>query len=611
MTEVAALEGYAGMLSEAAQKSTTAAAKQHEYVHGDALTDVATESGPVPTLAKQAKLGLERTDAALVEVAVQMAGAMTYATTAAGLLGTLNGGFFSTPSGKDDEFLILYRNVVGVATEVDRYPNATAVAKVSQRIQGYTPSTEVEKTALVLANEERGVVGRVTNKSLELPGFKISAVDGRTFIGNKEGGAVLYADSRQALFGWLEHRFTTRPGTYVTNREGGLLYDLSGTIETGAAVTDPFAGGLMFAPLLVTAEGFEQTLYVKNLLPNRQLAPVVTASLGSSSTPANATGHELKITPGLYGSSAVLSLRNNAVPSARNFINIAVKHVPVQSTPKVVKVLMIGDSIVNRQGGFLLKQVLQALSITAVLIGTLRGSSSASDPNNFTGELGEGREGWETGDFTYAITDRALVVAPGEEAAYTALTKGEQMLRNPFLRAATGGDPGSVVRNGYVFDPAFYQSRFGLETPDVVIHSLGTNDVRDRSAETIYDTVLANDTLIHSQLRATWPTAKIIRMFPGTAINATRDALWASHYLPMLRAIQQAAANLADPKLIVAPTWALTNPEAGYAFSAASPGFDGFYSGDWTDAIHPIQSTRQRLYEVVGAYAAAASQNII
>ena len=47
-------------------------------------------------------------------------------------------------------------------------------------------------------------------------------------------------------------------------------------------------------------------------------------------------------------------------------------------------------------------------------------------PKNFTGELGEGRTGWETGAFTYAITDRAIaiVVAPGEEAGCTELAEG-------------------------------------------------------------------------------------------------------------------------------------------------------------------------------------------
>lgn len=55
MTDIAALESYAGMLSEAAQRSNAASEKQHTYVHGDEHTDVATESGPVPSLAKQAK----------------------------------------------------------------------------------------------------------------------------------------------------------------------------------------------------------------------------------------------------------------------------------------------------------------------------------------------------------------------------------------------------------------------------------------------------------------------------------------------------------------------------------------------------------------------------
>lgn len=547
----------------------------------------------------------------MTNLATLLGGAMPYISVALGISGTVDGTNFSVLSSAQDEYVKVYRNEGGSAVYVDSYPNATALANATGRINGYTPTAEAEVTALVVANKERGVVARVTNKSLVLPSMTLSSMSGRTVLKNQEGGAVLYEDGHRAMFGWMEHRFTTRPGVYVTNQEGGLLCDLSGTVVTEDSSEDPFAAGLMFSPLLVTAEGFEQTLYVKNLLPRRRLAASVTASLNSTSTSASESGLELKLTPGKYGAGAVLNLRSNSLPSARHFADVVVKNVPVQSTPKIVKVLMIGDSIVNRQGGYLLKQVLQALNITVVFVGTLRGSSSASNPNDFAGELGEGREGWETGDFTYAITDRALVIAPGEEAAYLAMTKSAQMVRNPFLRAATGGDSSPIVRNGYVFDPAFYQSRFALETPDVVIHSLGTNDVRDRSSTTIYDSVLANDTLIHSQIRAAWPLAKIVRMFPGTAVNADRDALWESHYLPMLRAIQQAATNLADPKLVLAPTWALTNPETGYTFSATSPGVDGFYTGDWTDAIHPIQSTRQRLYEVVGAYAAAASQNII
>ncbi|PZQ08477.1 MAG: hypothetical protein DI564_18305 [Rhodanobacter denitrificans] len=57
-----------------------------------------------------------------------------------------------------------------------------------------------------------------------------------------------------------------------------------------------------------------------------------------------------------------------------------------------------------------------------------------------------------------------------------------------------------MVRNGYVFDPAFYQVRFSFPTPDIVINALGTNDVRDRPVSTIYADVLDGESVIHSQI---------------------------------------------------------------------------------------------------------------
>ncbi|WP_454843417.1 hypothetical protein [Pseudomonas gorinensis] len=69
MTDISALESYAGQLSEAAQLSLGAAEKQHQYIHGDAATDVVTESGPVPTIAKQARLSLEQTAGLELELA--------------------------------------------------------------------------------------------------------------------------------------------------------------------------------------------------------------------------------------------------------------------------------------------------------------------------------------------------------------------------------------------------------------------------------------------------------------------------------------------------------------------------------------------------------------
>lgn len=63
MTDVSALEAYTGQIAEAAAMSGAASAKQHHYIHGDAESDVITESGPVPTIAKQARLSAEETAA--------------------------------------------------------------------------------------------------------------------------------------------------------------------------------------------------------------------------------------------------------------------------------------------------------------------------------------------------------------------------------------------------------------------------------------------------------------------------------------------------------------------------------------------------------------------
>lgn len=56
MTDISALEAYAGQLSEAAARSTAASEKQHHYIHGSDQEDVSTEWGAVPSIAKQARL---------------------------------------------------------------------------------------------------------------------------------------------------------------------------------------------------------------------------------------------------------------------------------------------------------------------------------------------------------------------------------------------------------------------------------------------------------------------------------------------------------------------------------------------------------------------------
>lgn len=161
MTDISALEAYAGQMSEAAIKSGAAAQLQHEYIHGDETLDVLTESGPLPTLAKQAAQAQEKVTEVLVDVASQITGSGTYSTIAIGLQKTVNGAYFSVPSAADKEYLILYENVNGAAEERKKYPSASAINKT---VKSY------RTVLLMLADLEPDAEVRAVVTSDEIPG---------------------------------------------------------------------------------------------------------------------------------------------------------------------------------------------------------------------------------------------------------------------------------------------------------------------------------------------------------------------------------------------------------------------------------------------------------
>lgn len=76
----------------------------------------------------------------LADLATQMSGAQIYTSVALGLASTAQGFYFSVPSSESLEYLILYRNVGGVAEEVDRYPNAMAI---ESKVQGITVANQL------------------------------------------------------------------------------------------------------------------------------------------------------------------------------------------------------------------------------------------------------------------------------------------------------------------------------------------------------------------------------------------------------------------------------------------------------------------------------------
>ena len=73
MSDIESLQAYSGQIAEAAAQAKASAGKQHEYIHGGPTVDVLTESGLVPTIAKQARQYLESIPDAVSELSSQMA----------------------------------------------------------------------------------------------------------------------------------------------------------------------------------------------------------------------------------------------------------------------------------------------------------------------------------------------------------------------------------------------------------------------------------------------------------------------------------------------------------------------------------------------------------
>lgn len=558
----------------------------------------------------------------LADLSIQMSGAMIYLTTAAGLAGTVAGSFFSVLSVTAAGYVDLYQNVAGAAVFKKSYPsteavaaidavtqaNVLALANLNKLVQDF-PTESAEAEIQVITDPEGGVFSTLTNRRLQTIPFDIISEPGQTSIGDGEGAALIYADDERMVIGELEMQHTPSPGIYFTDAEGGVLpLDAAAPSEEERS---PFDGGLLFSPIIATSELHDSRIYVSGLLPRRAQSKEVSVTIASTTAAESQTGEMVSVSAARLGAQAVLNVRSLAEPDKRKFLPVTLKHVPLQSVPSSPKILFIGDSIGARQGAFLLKGFLEELGFTPKFIGTIQGSKSPTDIWNNEGPLGECRSGWRSGDFTYSYADRAVIVEPGGEAAYLALDVLPRRERNVFLRLATGADSAAVIRNGYVFDPAFYQARFSLETPDIVINALGTNDAALVPVANIYAEVLNNDKLIHSQLKAAWPLAKIIRTLPTNAISAVHNTRWETQFTPVIAAMKDAAVAVANSRLTIAPLWAMTNAESGYDFSQVTPDADGFYPGNWTDGTHPIGSSRAELYRTMAPYVAAAALNLI
>lgn len=400
---------------------------------------------------------------------------------------------------------------------------------------------------------------------------------------------------------------------------GFVLYDIktgaSPLLGGGGAVTlpgtlpdvTPYFTGPNGALCGVAGEMI--TIYVRNMLTVRSDTNRTIANLEpAAGLPLPSSTSAITFDPSKIGASASLVLRPEAGDASTRValpmaVKVAAKYAADAGPQK--NVLLIADSILNRNGPTSVRQYLRDWGYPVNMMGTVA--------DNTAGTLGEGRESHESGDATFSINDRGLqIVQPGEEAAYLALSSSAKMSYIPWLRVATANDPPEIIRNGMVMDFAFYQTRFNLATPDVVALGFGTNNVRDRSEVEIYGLTLADYKLLIARLRAAWPNVVIIIYCPGTSKQPSRDTKWTYAYVPMLRAFMDAKVAAADPKVWISPTWALSSNEGGYPRQTTSTdATTGALTQSMLDGLHPEGAAQRGLFHALALYIACAMSGLL
>ncbi|QSR18398.1 SGNH/GDSL hydrolase family protein [Novosphingobium sp. KA1] len=274
-------------------------------------------------------------------------------------------------------------------------------------------------------------------------------------------------------------------------------------------------------------------------LESRQGAPIQPLQIGPSQ------GQPMVIDHARVGSAAYLRMypRNRRDRMFQKVLTVNKKTVPVSGSP-APKILMIGDSLTNRQMAYFINLYLTAMGFAPVFVGTMNGNGAGNAAG--TGPLGEGREGWALTDFflTRQDADVTSVVAAGGEAAYLALSNAAKLAANPFMQiAASSSSAAPTITYGgtdYKFDLAYYLSRFSLATPDIVVLNLSKNDQLEQNAATALSDVTTLYPAMLAEIRRAMPSAKILCWGTTMPDSYASNAEWIAKGAPILRAIRDA-----------------------------------------------------------------------
>ena len=230
----------------AAQEATAAAAQAESALSqvDEAVTGVAEQAASAATgLASDAA---DRAEAAATAAQVS---AGIFASTAAGVSATTEGEYFSVPASNTTEYLVLYRNLSGVATEVKRYPSAAIdalsinQAKVfPERVMTRAGVTSSVRTTLTSALLDVEVHGARAGKYYRIGFFK----NGTTLVNGPPDGWIIEEHSAATFASGPD-----APLTVVAAQDPAPDIPRSG-VQT-VVVNSPNVPGLSFKITLDTA----------------------------------------------------------------------------------------------------------------------------------------------------------------------------------------------------------------------------------------------------------------------------------------------------------------------------------------------------------------------
>lgn len=282
--------------------------------------------------------------------------------------------------------------------------------------------------------------------------------------------------------------------------------------------------------------------------------------------------------------------------NSKSYLSKDVKINKVDSTHKqgqTVKVLCLGDDLINDKTAYYLKSKLDTLGLTVNMLGTMINSQV----------YGEGRNGWFYSTFVGA-SGRGL--KEGKITPQTSKAESSIFL-NPFVRVANADDkankPNDCYRSTgayieknyyndsdtsgafYIFDFAKYIEVQGIETPDVVVLAIKP-ELAKVFTEDIVSTNMMYLKQIVSGIRAALPDTTIA-LIPQYGSCTVFDDLWVTTS-KMIEETMKYVATLNDDKIKVLSSWLHMGREFGSVYNNTNNNNTQLY----IKQIHDVANTK-------------------